>query len=181
MRLAREIPSLSFEAPLSLTIRSAAPADAELVFSLIRELADYERLLHEVDATQAMIADALFAPQPRVFADIAEWSGEPAGLALWFYDFSTFRGLHGLYLEDLYVRPAFRRHGIGKALLRRLARRCAAEGLARLEWAVLDWNEPAIGFYRSLGAVAEDEWTTYRLSGRALERLGAEAPERAGE
>jgi len=157
---------------MSLIIRSATPADAELIVCLIRELADYERLLHEAQATQAMIAEALFAPQPRVFADIAEWRGEPAGLALWFYSFSTFRGRHGIYLEDLFVRPALRGHGIGKALLAGLARRCAVEGLARLEWAVLNWNEPSIGFYRSLGAVAKDEWTIYQLAGRALDALG---------
>ena len=157
---------------MSLIIRSANPADAQLIFRFIRELADYERLLPEVEATADMIGAALFAAEPRVFADIAEWRGEPAGLALWFYNFSTFRGRHGLYLEDLFVRPALRGHGVGKALLAGLARRCVAEGLARLEWAVLNWNEPSIGFYRSLGAIAKDEWTTYQLTGRALEALG---------
>jgi GNAT superfamily N-acetyltransferase len=159
---------------MSLLIRSAVPADAELILRFVRELADYERLLHEVEATQEMIAQALFAPQPRVFADIAEWRGEPAGLALWFYSFSTFRGRHGIYLEDLFVRPALRGHGIGKALLAGLARRCVAESLARLEWAVLDWNEPSIGFYRALGAKPKDEWTVYQLTGRALEDLAGE-------
>ena len=163
---------------MSLTIRPATRPDAALVFSLIRELADYERLLHEVEATQEMIAEALFADAPRVFADIAEWNGEPGGLALWFYNFSTFRGLHGIYLEDLFVRPALRGHGIGKALLEGLARRCTAEGLARLEWAVLNWNEPSIGFYRSLGAVAKDDWTVYRLTGDALARLAANSEAR---
>jgi GNAT superfamily N-acetyltransferase len=124
-----------------------------------------------------MTAQALFCEQPRVFADIAEWKSEPAGLALWFYNFSTFRGLHGIYLEDLFVRPHLRGHGIGKALLQSLARRCAAEGLARLEWSVLDWNEPSISFYRSLGAIAKDEWTVYRLSGESLARLGADLAE----
>src|SRR3984893_12499336 len=109
---------------MSLIIRSVNPADAELIFRFIRELADYERLLPEVEATADMIRAALFAAQPRVFADIAEWCGEPAGLALWFYNFSTFRGRHGLYLEDLFVRPALRGHGVGKALLAGLARRC---------------------------------------------------------
>lgn len=160
------------EASLPLTLRPAVPSDAALVFSLVRELAEYERLLHEVEATEKMIAEAMFSDTPRVFADIAEWEGAPAGLALWFYNFSTFRGRHGIYLEDLFVRPAMRGHGIGKALLQGLARRCAAEGLARLEWSVLDWNEASIGFYRSLGAVAKDEWTVYRLSGAALARLG---------
>jgi GNAT superfamily N-acetyltransferase len=158
---------------VSLTIRPASASDAALVFSLIGELAEYERLVHEVAATQAMIGEALFCESPRVFADIGEWNGEPAGFALWFYNFSTFRGRHGIYLEDLYVRPAIRGHGIGKALLRGLARRCIAEGLARLEWSVLDWNEPSIGFYRSLGAIAKDDWTVYRLSGESLAKLGA--------
>jgi GNAT superfamily N-acetyltransferase len=180
---ARDAPSsliaLEFIAtsPVSLTIRPAIPSDAELVFAFIRELAEYERLVHEVEATLEMTSEALFCDEPRVFADIAEWQGKPAGFALWFYNFSTFRGLHGIYLEDLFVRPEFRGHGIGKALLCALARRCAAEGLARLEWSVLDWNEPSIGFYRSLGAIAKDEWTVYRLSGDQLARLGAELPE----
>ncbi|HEY8380670.1 MAG TPA: GNAT family N-acetyltransferase [Microvirga sp.] len=156
---------------MSLTIRPAAPADAGLVLSFIRELAAYERLAHEVVATERDMAEALFGPSPRVFADIAEWNGEPAGFALWFYNFSTFRGRHGLYLEDLFVRPAFRGHGIGKGLLQHLARRCMDEGLARLEWWVLDWNEPALAFYRSIGAVPMDEWTVQRVTGEALERL----------
>jgi GNAT superfamily N-acetyltransferase len=159
---------------MSLIIRPASSSDAAQIFSLIRELAEYERLAHEVEATPEMIAGALFCDEPRVFADIAEWEGEAAGFALWFYNFSTFRGLHGIYLEDIFVRPALRARGIGKALLRGLARRCAAEGLARLEWSVLDWNAPSIGFYRSLGAIAKDEWTVYRLSGESLARLGAD-------
>jgi len=158
---------------MSLTIRPAAPADAGLVLAFIRELAEYERLAHEVVATERDIAEALFGPTPRVFADIAEWNGDPAGFALWFYNFSTFRGRHGLYLEDLFVRPAFRGHGIGKGLLQHLARRCMAEGLARLEWWVLDWNEPALAFYRSIGAVPMNEWTVQRVTGDALERLAS--------
>jgi GNAT superfamily N-acetyltransferase len=157
-----------------LSIRPATPADAALVLAFIRELAAYERLAHEVDATEESLAAALFGDSPRVFAEIAEWQGEPAGFALWFYNFSTFRGRHGIYLEDLFVRPAFRGHGIGRALLRHLARRCVAEGLPRLEWWVLDWNEPAIRFYRSLGAVPMDEWTVHRVAGAALETLAAE-------
>jgi GNAT superfamily N-acetyltransferase len=160
---------------MTLTIRKAEERDAALVHSFIRELAEYERLAHEVDASEADIAKALFSPQPRVFADIAEWNGEPAGFALWFYNFSTFRGRHGIYLEDLFVRPEYRSKGLGKALLRHLAKRCIAEGLPRLEWWVLDWNEPAIKFYRSIGAVAMDEWTVQRVTGEALQRL-AEAP-----
>lgn len=156
---------------MSLVIRQAEERDAPIIFSFIRELADYERLAHEVDASEADIAKALFGESPRVFADIAEWNGEPVGFALWFYNFSTFRGRHGIYLEDLFVRPAFRSRGIGKALLRHLARRCVDEGLARLEWWVLDWNEPALRVYRSIGAVPMEEWTVQRMTGEALERL----------
>jgi len=156
---------------MSLTIRKAEERDTALIFSFVRELAEYERLAHDVDATEAGVARALFAPNPRVFADIAEWEGEPAGFALWFYNFSTFRGRHGIYLEDLFVRPEFRSKGIGTALLRHLARRCVAEGLPRLEWWVLDWNEPALAFYRSIGAVPMDEWTVQRVTGAALTKL----------
>lgn len=156
-------------------IRPARPADADLVFALVRELAEYERLLDDVVATPAMLAEALFGDAPRVFCDIAEWNGEPVGLALWFYNFSTFRGRHGIYLEDLFVRPAARGHGLGKLLLANLARRCVAENLARLEWSVLDWNEPSIGFYRQQGAELLDGWTTCRLTDTALWRLADEA------
>jgi GNAT superfamily N-acetyltransferase len=158
---------------MTLAIRPAAPSDAALVLALIRELAEYERLSGEVDATEAMIAAALFDENPRAFCDIAEWDGEPAGFALWFYSFSTFRGRHGLYLEDLFVRSAHRGRGVGRALFAGLARRCVAEGLPRLEWSVLDWNEPALGFYRRLGAESLDGWTVHRLSGTALQALAA--------
>src|SRR3954451_2179481 len=159
---------------MSLSIRPAVAADLDLVAAFIRELAAYERLAHEVDATPESLGAALFGRNPRVFADIAEENGEPAGFALWFYNFSTSRGRHGIYLEDLFVRPAYRGSGIGKALLRHLARRCRAEGLARLEWWVLDWNEPALRFYRSLGAVPMDEWTVHRVTGEALAKLAGE-------
>jgi diamine N-acetyltransferase len=122
-----------------------------------------------------MIAGALFGPAPRVFCDIAEWHGQPAGFALWFYNFSTFRGRHGIYLEDLFVRPAQRGHGLGKALLAHLARRCVTENLARLEWSVLDWNTPSIDFYKAQGAVMLDGWTTCRVTGEALWRLADQA------
>jgi GNAT superfamily N-acetyltransferase len=160
---------------MTVTIRKAESRDAALVLAFIHELAAYERLAHEVVATEADIAEALFSPRPRVFADIAAWSGEPVGFALWFYNFSTFRGRHGIYLEDLYVRPELRSRGIGKALLRHLAQRCVAEGLPRLEWWVLDWNEPALRFYRSIGAVPMAEWTVQRVTGDHLRKL-AEAP-----
>jgi GNAT superfamily N-acetyltransferase len=141
------------------------------VFAFIRDLAEYEKLLDDVIATPDDVARALFAPHPRVFCDLAEWDGAPAGFALWFYNFSTFRGRHGIYLEDLFVKPAFRGKGIGKALLAHLAKRAVAEGCARVEWWVLDWNEPSIKFYESLGAIAMEEWTVFRLTGDALKRL----------
>lgn len=156
---------------MSLVIRPARPGDAPLVFAFIRELADYERLLHEVDAGVEDIDRALFCENPRAFCDIAEWEGEAAGIALWFYNFSTFRGKHGIYLEDLFVRPAWRGRGIATALMKHLARRCLDEGLARFEWWVLDWNKPAIGFYRSIGAAPMDEWTVQRVTGEALRKL----------
>jgi GNAT superfamily N-acetyltransferase len=161
--------------PMSLTIRRAVAGEAGLVLGFIRELAEYERLTHEVDATPHAIDEALFGESPRVFCDIAEWEGEPVGFALWFYNFSTFRGCHGIYLEDLFVRDAMRGRGIGKALLSRLARRCLDEGLTRLEWWVLDWNEPSIAFYRSIGAQAMDEWTVQRVTGDALVQLAENA------
>jgi GNAT superfamily N-acetyltransferase len=156
---------------MTLTIRPARPGDAPLVLQFVRELADYEKLSHEVDATEAMIDDALFGAQPRAFCDIAEWAGEPVGNALWFLNFSTFSGRPGIYLEDLFVRPAFRGRGIGKALMVHLAKRCVAEGWMRFEWAVLDWNTPSIEFYKSIGAQLKDEWTVCRVSGDALVRL----------
>ena len=157
---------------MSATIRPATPADAALIYALICELAEYEKLTQDVTAGEADIARSLFCETPRVFCDIAQWNGEAAGFALWFYNFSTFRGRHGIYLEDLFVRPQFRGHGLGKALLANLATRAVREGCARVEWAVLDWNAPSIAFYRSLGAVPMDEWTVFRLTGEALEKLG---------
>jgi diamine N-acetyltransferase len=167
-------------APGRVLMRPAQAGDAALILALIRGLADYEKLLDEVDATEDGLRAALFGPAPRVFCDIAEWEDargarDAAGFALWFYNFSTFRGRHGIYLEDLFVRPAFRGHGIGRALLAGLAARCVREGLARLEWSVLDWNEPALAFYRSLGARAMEEWVPHRVTGEALTALAAEA------
>ena len=163
----------------TVTIRPAVPADADLVFALVSELAAFERLAHEVVSSPARLAEALFAPHPRVFCDVAEWDAEAAGFALWFYDFSTFEGRHGIYLADLCVRPAFRGRAVGKRLLQGLAARCLAENLPRLSWAVLDWNTDAIGFYRAHGADLRTEWTTCRVSGAALRTLGASVPEGA--
>ncbi|MGJ4943414.1 N-acetyltransferase family protein [Bradyrhizobium sp. HKCCYLS1011] len=161
---------------MPLVIRRAGPDDAEVVFSLIKELADYEKLSHEVEATEAEIAAALFGENPRLFCDLAEWNGEVAGFAAWFVNFSTFAGRHGIYLEDLYVRPAFRRNGIGQALLGYLAQQCIARGWARLQWSVLDWNAPSIAFYKSFGAVLMDEWTLCKVTGPALSKLAEQAP-----
>jgi len=158
---------------MSIALRPARPDDVAQILGFIRELAEYEKLLHEVKATEADIAAALFGPNPRAFCDIAEWDGQTAGFALWFYNYSTFCGRHGIYLEDLYVRPAFRGRGIAKALMKRLAKRCVDEGLARFEWWVLNWNEPAIRFYRSIGAEPMNEWTVQRVSGDALDKLAA--------
>jgi GNAT superfamily N-acetyltransferase len=154
-----------------LAIRSATSRDVAQIYALICELADYEKLRHEVDATEADIGDALFGANPRVFAEVAEWQGEVAGFSLWFYNYSTFRGRHGLYLEDLYVRPMFRGHGIGKALIASLAQRCVVEALPRFQWSVLDWNKPSIEFYESLGARMTPEWLGCRVEGEAVKKL----------
>jgi GNAT superfamily N-acetyltransferase len=154
-----------------ITVRDATPADTALILGFIRGLAEYERLLHEVTATETDVSTALFSPQPRAFCDIAEQDGAPVGFAFWFYNFSTFEGRCGLYLEDLFVIPEARGSGAGLALMRRLAQRCRDEDLRRLEWQVLDWNAPTIAFYDRLGASAKSEWITRSLSGPALAAL----------
>ena len=158
-----------------INIRSAMPSDTRVIYALIRELAVYEKLLDVVDATERMIGDALFGQTPRAFCELAEWDGQVAGFSLWFYNFSTFRGRHGIYLEDLFVRPDFRGKGLGKALIVSLARRCVAEDLARFEWSVLDWNAPSIAFYKALGATMQDDWTGCRVTGDALAALAGRA------
>ena len=155
----------------AIHIRIAATGDEALVCRFVHELADYERLADACEATEQAIAASLFTVSPRVFCAIADADGEPAGFALWFYNFSTFLSKHGLYLEDLYVRPAFRGRGLGKALLKHLAQRAVAEGCGRFEWSVLDWNTLSIAFYESLGARAMTEWTGFRLEGEALATL----------
>ncbi len=162
----------------AVRVRQAVEADVPLVASLIRELAEYERLAHEVRLTEERLRAALFGERPYAEVAIAEdAAGEPAGFALFFHNFSTFLAQPGIYLEDLYVRPAYRGAGVGRALMEHLARLAVERGCGRLEWAVLDWNEPAVGFYRRLGALSNDDWTIYRLSGEALERLAAEPGE----
>lgn len=156
-----------------LVVRDAVRADAPLIVKFIEDLADYEKLRHEAVATAADIERELFGASPKVFCQIAEWDGQPAGFALWFYTFSTFLGRHGIWLEDLFVTPGMRGHGIGKGLLVDLAKRCVRENLGRLEWAVLDWNQPSIEFYQSQGAVFLDDWRRCRVSGEALNTLGA--------
>jgi len=159
-----------------LQITPAGETDVPLILSLINELAVYEKLQHEVVATGPTLRDALFGSRPGAEAVIARWGGEPAGFALYFHNFSTFLGRRGLYLEDLYVRPAFRGRAIGKSLLAYLARLAVDRGCGRFEWAVLDWNKPARDFYESLGAQAHPAWINYRVTGAALQRLAAGAP-----
>jgi GNAT superfamily N-acetyltransferase len=159
---------------MALNIRPAEPADVADIHRLILELAEYEKLTHEVTGTPAELLQHLFGPQPFAHALMAHVDGELAGFALYFHSYSTFLCRPGLYLEDLYVRLQYRRGGIGRALLAELARRAVAMGCGRLEWAVLDWNAPSIEFYKRLGASAQDEWTTFRLTGEALTRLAAD-------
>ncbi|MFN3321983.1 MAG: GNAT family N-acetyltransferase [Bryobacteraceae bacterium] len=152
-----------------LTIRPAARSDVPLILQFIRELAEYERLADTVVATEDLLCDTLFGPRPAAEVLLAYSDGQPAAFAVYFFNFSTFLGRPGLYLEDLYVKPEFRGKGFGKMLLLALARIAGKRGCGRMEWSVLDWNEPAIGFYRSLGAVPMEEWTIFRLTGEALE------------
>lgn len=154
-----------------LSISIATEADAPLVLDFIRGLAEYERLAHEVVATEEKLRSTLFGPRPYAECVIARWDGEPAGFALFFHNYSTFLAQPGIYLEDLFVKPAMRSKGIGRALLRRLARLTQERNCGRLEWSVLDWNESAIGFYKSLGAVPMDDWTIFRMRGDALAKL----------
>ncbi|MBB6173190.1 GNAT superfamily N-acetyltransferase [Nocardiopsis mwathae] len=161
-------------------IRPARPDDIPTIHRLVRDLAEYEKEPDAAVATEEDFADALFGPDPAVFCHIAEHTGgdgstTAAGFALWFRNFSTWTGKHGIYLEDLYVRPEFRGHGYGKALLAELAAICVERGYTRLEWSVLDWNIPSIDFYTSLGSVPMDGWTVYRLAGADLAELGTRA------
>jgi GNAT superfamily N-acetyltransferase len=154
-----------------MSIRPATVEDAEEILALIYELALYEKAPEEAKATRDQIIESFFSENPKVFCDLVEVDGEIAGLAIWFLNYSTWQGKHGIYLEDLFVRPQYRGRGFGKALLKHLAAICEERGYGRFQWWVLDWNEPAIEFYKSLGAVAMDEWTVYRVSEQALTKL----------
>lgn len=156
---------------MTVSIRAAAPSDLDLIIRFIRDLAEYERLADDVRLDREILGNHLFGPAPKAEVVIGEVDSTPRGFALFFHNFSTFEGKPGIYLEDLFVEPDARGAGLGKALLSHLAKLAVARGCARLEWAVLDWNEPAIGFYRSLGAKGMDEWTVNRVDGDALVRL----------
>lgn len=157
-------------------VRAAQESDVEHIHRLIVDLATYERAADQVKTTPEQLRTALFGPQPAAYALVAEVEGDVVGFALYFRSFSTWEGVHGFYLEDLYVMPEHRGAGLGKTLLSSLAALAVERGYARLEWAVLDWNQPSIEFYRSLGAVAMDEWTVYRLTGESLRRLAGRTP-----
>ena len=156
---------------MTLSIRPAIPADLPLIAGFIRDLAEYEKLSHEVRFEEAKLGENLFGARPYAEIVIGEIDGTPQGFALFFHNFSTFEGRPGIYLEDLFVRPKARGSGLGKALLAHLAKLCVERDCARLEWWVLDWNEPSIGFYKSLGAKLMDEWTVMRVDGEALMKL----------
>jgi GNAT superfamily N-acetyltransferase len=160
---------------MTIAIRSATPGDTVLIFQFIRELAIYERLEHAVTGSEAQLHDALFGARPLCEVLIAELHGQPQGFALFFHNFSTFLTRAGIYLEDLYVRESARGAGLGLALMQHIAKLAVERGCGRFEWAVLDWNEPSIRFYRQLGAIAQDDWTVQRLSGDALLELAAKA------
>ena len=158
---------------MAASLRSAVRADVPAILRLIRALAEYEKLARDVVATEAALAETLFGPKPAAEVLIAEEGGRAVGFALFFQNYSTFLARPGIYLEDLFVEPASRGHGVGKALLKAVARLAVERKCGRFEWAVLDWNEPAIGFYKSLGAQPMADWTVMRVTGEALERLGS--------
>jgi len=155
-----------------MKIRSARRDEALVILQLIKDLAEYEKAPDEVDTTEKEILETIFADNPKVFCDFVEVNGDVAGMAIWFLNYSTWQGKHGIYLEDLYVKPEYRGRGFGKALLQHLASICNQRGYGRFQWWVLDWNSPAIEFYRSLGAEAMSEWTVYRVTGDPLRKLG---------
>jgi GNAT superfamily N-acetyltransferase len=151
-----------------MTVRPVRPDDVPAVVGLVRELAEYEKAVHEVRLTEEQLTDCMFGGSPALFGHVAEDDGEVVGVALWFLNYSTWRGTHGIYLEDLFVQPQYRGRGLGRELLRTLAAVCVERGYSRLEWSVLDWNTPSIDFYKAAGAVPMDEWTVFRLTDDAL-------------
>lgn len=157
-----------------MSIRPAVIADTDEILAMIYELALYEKAPEEAKASREQIIDTFFSDNPKVFCEIVEVDGAIAGIAIWFLNYSTWQGKHGIYLEDLFIRPQYRGKGFGKALLKHLAAICEERGYGRFQWWVLDWNEPSIEFYKALGAVAMDEWTVYRVSGEALTHLAQE-------
>ena len=152
-------------------IRPAVKEDAPIILQLIKELAEYEKAPNEVIATIKDIEATIFAEDPKVFCELVEIDGNVVGMAIWFLNYSTWQGRHGIYLEDLYIKPEFRGKGLGKAFLQHLARICSERGYGRFQWWVLDWNSPAIEFYHSIGAVPMSEWTVFRVSGEPLRKL----------
>ncbi|NEK57344.1 GNAT family N-acetyltransferase [Geodermatophilus sabuli] len=157
-----------------MTVRAIRPDDVPAVVGLVRELAEYERAAHEVRLTEEQLTAALFGESAALFGHVAEAGGEVVGMALWFLNFSTWRGTHGIYLEDLYVQPGHRGSGLGRELLRTLAQVCTDRGYDRLEWSVLDWNTPSIAFYAAAGAVPMEDWTVFRLTDEALSGFAAD-------
>jgi GNAT superfamily N-acetyltransferase len=155
-----------------MSIRPATPSDVPAILELIKDLAVYEKAPDAVKSTAENLHEALFGADPKVFAHVVDVDSKIVGIAIWFLNYSTWMGTHGIYLEDLYVNPAFRGQGYGMNLLKTLAQICVERGYSRLQWWVLDWNEPAINFYKSLGAVPMDEWTVFRVDGEALQKLG---------
>ena len=156
-----------------MSIREAKPIDVSDILRLIKDLAIYEKAPDEVFATEELLTAALFNPNPKVFAHVVEVESRIIGMAIWFLNFSTWQGVHGIYLEDLYIEPEYRGRGYGLALLKHLAKICVERGYGRFQWWVLDWNTPSIEFYKSQGAVAMDEWTVFRVSGEDLNKLGS--------
>lgn len=157
-----------------MKIRPAKREEVEIILNLIKELAEYERALDHVETTEKELLSTIFVENPKVFCDLVDVEGEIVGFAIWFLNYSTWQGRHGIYLEDLYVRSEFRGRGYGKALLQHLARVCEERGYGRFQWSVLDWNTPAIDFYKSLGAESMDDWIVYRVTGKSLKDLGSQ-------
>ena len=155
-----------------MKIRAAKVEEVPIILNLIKDLAEYEKAPDEVEANESDLVATIFAENPKVFCDVVEVDGETVGMAIWFLNYSTWQGKHGIYLEDLFIKPEFRGRGYGKALLQHLAAICNERGYGRFQWWVLDWNSPAIEFYRALGAEAMSEWTVYRVSGQPLRELG---------